>query len=214
MTAELQVQLREASTHSQLRRLRASGGVPGVVYGKGLAVPSKIAIDAKALTDMLKGNPYAVLDMEIPGAGKQPVMLAELQRDPISRQMLHVDFRRIDMNEKITTSARLDFTGVSPGEKEGGMLQLVLHEIDIECYPKDIPDAIAADVGGLEMGEHLTIGDLTLPAGVTAVQDPETVIVAVLAPQKERSEDEVEALNDEAEEDRKHSEAALAVEKD
>lgn len=214
MSAALQVQLREASTKGELRRIRASGGVPGVVYGKGLTTPSKIAVDAKALADMLKGNPYAVIDMDIPGAGKQPVMLSELQRDPISRQVMHIDFRRIDMNEKITTSARLDFTGVSPGEKEGGMLQLVLHEIDIECYPKDIPDVIAADVGGLGMGEHLTIGDLSLPSGVTATQDPETIIVAVLAPQKERSEEEVEALNDEAEEDRKHAEAALAVEKD
>jgi len=94
------------------------------------------------------------------------------------------------------------------------MLQTVLHEIDIECYPKDIPDVITADVGGLGMGEHLTIGDLWLPSGVTATQDPETVVVAVLAPQKERTEEELESLKDEAEEDRKHSEAALAVEKD
>ncbi len=213
MTA-LQVQLRETSTKGELRRIRESGGIPGVVYGKGLAAPSKIAIDAKAFADMLKGNPYAVVDMDIPGAGKQPVMLSELQRDPISRQVLHIDFRRIDMNQKITTSARLDFAGESPGEKEGGMLQFVLHEIDIECYPKDIPDAIAADVSGLGMGEHLTIGDLALPAGVTAVQDPDTIIVAVLAPQKERTEEEAEALDDQAEEDRKHSEAAMAVDTD
>ena len=163
---------------------------------------------------MLRSNPYAVLDMDVPGAGKQSVMLAELQRDPISRLVKHVDFRSIDLNEKIATAARLDFVGVSPGEKEGGMLQTVLHEIEIECYPKDIPEAIEADVGGLGMGEHLTIGELKLPAGVVATQDPETVVVAVLAPQKERTEDEVEAMNDEAEEDRKHSEAATAVDKD
>ncbi|MFC4600557.1 50S ribosomal protein L25 [Cohnella hongkongensis] len=214
MSAALLVQLRETSSKGELRRLRESGGVPGVVYGKGLAAASKIAIDARALAGMLKGNPYAVIDMDIPGAGKHPVMLSEMQKDPISGQVLHIDFRRIDLNEKITTSARLDFTGESPGEKEGGLLQVVLHEIEIECYPKDIPDAIAADVSGLEMGEHLTIGEIALPSGVAAVQDPETVVVAVLAPQKERSEEEAEALDDQAEEDRKHAEAAKAAETD
>jgi large subunit ribosomal protein L25 len=176
--------------------------------------PAMITIDAKALSGVLRSSPYAVMDMEVPGAGKQPVMLAELQRDPISREVMHVDFRRIDMNQKISTSARLEVTGVSPGEKEGGMLQVVLHEIGIECYPKDIPEAVTADVSALEMGEHLTVGDLALPSGVVATQEADTIVVAVLAPQKERTEEELEAMQDEAEEDRKHSEAALAVEKD
>jgi large subunit ribosomal protein L25 len=172
-----------------------------------------ISIEAKDLSTMLRSYPNAVIEMDIPGVGKQPVMMAEMQRDPMSRQVLHIDFHRIDMNQKITTGARLEVTGVSPGEKEGGMLQTVLHEIEIECYPKDIPDSIAVDVSGLGVGEHLTISDLVLPKGVEATQDPEMVILAVLAPQKERTEEELDALNDEAEEDRKHSEAALAVDK-
>jgi large subunit ribosomal protein L25 len=94
------------------------------------------------------------------------------------------------------------------------MLQMVLHEIEIECYPKDIPDAITLDVSGLQMGENLSISDVTMPIGVVATQDPETVIVAVLAPQKERTEEEVDEINDEAEENRKQHEAAVAVEKD
>jgi len=214
MSALLQVQSREETSKGGLKKIRASGQVPGVVYGKGLEAPSRISVEGKKLTELLRSNPYAVIELDIPGAGKQSAMLSELQRDPISRQVTHVDFRSIDLNEKISTSARLDFVGVSPGEKEGGMLQTVLHEIDIECYPKDIPAAIEADVGSLGMGEHLTIGQLKLPAGVVALQDPDTVVVAVLAPQKERSEEELEAMKDEAEEDRKHSEAALAVEKD
>jgi len=213
MSTALQVQARDSSSKGELRRIRESGNVPGVVYGKGMNAPSKISIDAKGLSAMLRSHPYAVIEMDVPGAGKQPVMMAELQRDSLSGQLLHVDFRRIDMNEKIKTSARLEINGTSSGEKEGGMLQAVLHEVEIECYPKDIPDSISLDVSGLELGEHLTIGDLKLPSGVEATQDAETVIVAVLAPQKERTEDELEALDDEAEEDRKHYEAAQAVDK-
>ncbi|WP_239618977.1 50S ribosomal protein L25 [Cohnella mopanensis] len=213
MSATLQVQAREASTKGELRQIRNSGKIPGVVYGKGLMSPSKISMDAKDLNTLLRTHSHAVIEMEIPDQGKQPVMLSEVQRDPLSRQILHIDFHRIDLNAKISTAARLDVTGVSPGEKEGGMLQLTLHEIEIECYPKDIPDFIAVDVGRLEIGEHLTIGELTLPNGVEATQDPDTVILAVLAPQKERTEEELDALDDKAEEDRKHSEAALAIDK-
>ncbi|QJD85828.1 50S ribosomal protein L25 [Cohnella herbarum] len=213
MSASLSVQAREASTKGDLRKVRSSGKVPGIVYGKGLEQPSMISIEAKDLATMLRSYPNAVIEMDIPGAGKHPVMMAEMQRDSMSRQVLHIDFKRINMNEKITTGARLEVTGVSPGEKEGGMLQTVLHEIEIECYPRDIPESITVDVSGLGVGEHLTISDLILPNGVEATQDPETVILAVLAPQKERTEEELDALNDEAEEDRKHSEAATAVDK-
>jgi large subunit ribosomal protein L25 len=94
------------------------------------------------------------------------------------------------------------------------MLQLVLHEVEIECYPKDIPDSIVIDVSELQMGEHLSIGDLKLPDGVAATQDLTTVIVAVLAPQKEQTEEELDVLEDEAEENEKHHDAAMAVQKD
>ncbi len=214
MSTTLQVQAREVSSRSDLRRIRASGQVPGVIYGKGLDAPSIISLDAKQLSAMLRSHPHAVMEIDVPGVGKHPVMMADLQRDSLSGQVLHIDFRRINMNEKITAPARLEITGTSPGEKEGGMLQIVLHEIEIECYPKDIPDFIAVDVSGLQIGENLAISDLKLPAGVVAAQDPESVIIAVLAPQKERTEEEVDALEDEAAEDRKHEEAAQAVDKD
>ncbi|TVX95789.1 50S ribosomal protein L25 [Cohnella terricola] len=214
MSPMLQAQLREVSTKGDLRRIRSTGYVPGVVYGKGLSAPSAITVNAKDVEAMLRSHPYAVIDIDIPGTGRQPVMMSDLQRDPISRHVTHIDFHKINMNEKIATSARVDITGASPGEKEGGMLQLVLHEIDIECYPKDIPDAIAADVSGLGMGDHLTVGELKLPSGVTSTQDPETIVVAVLAPQKERSEDELDDMDVEVEENRKNRENAIAVEKD
>jgi large subunit ribosomal protein L25 len=213
MNRTLQVQQREVSSRGQLRRIRSEGKVPGVVYGKGMSGPTNISIDAKELMIMLRSHPYAVVEMEIPGAGKLPVMMTELQRDPLSQQVMHIDFHLINMNEKITTSTRLEITGTSPGEQEGGMLQLVLHDIEIQCYPSDIPDHLSVDVSNLEIGHHLSISDLNLPTGVETLQDPTSVIVSIIAPQKERTEEEVDALEDEAEEDRKHAEAAQAIEK-
>lgn len=213
MNTTLQVQHREVSSRGQLRRIRSEGKVPGVIYGKGMSGPANISIEAKDLAAMLRSNPHAVMEVDVPGVGMYPVMMVDLQRDSLTQQVMHIDFHRINMNEKITTMTRLEITGSSPGEREGGMLQLVQHEIEIECYPRDIPDHISVDVSKLEVGDHLSISDLKLPSGVQAKQDDTAVIVAVLAPQKERTEEDVDALEDEAEEDRKHAVAAQAVEK-
>jgi ribosomal protein L25, Ctc-form len=212
--ATLQVERREVGSRYQLNQIRKSGKVPGVIYGKGLSAPMPIALDGKELLALIRSHPHAVIEVDVPGAGKHPIMMAEVQRDPMTQLVKHIDFRRVDMNAKISTSARLEVTGSSVGEREGGMLQLVLHEVDIECYPKDIPDVITADVSQLGLGEHLTIADLQIPAGVVVTQDPETVVVAILAPQKERSEEELDEMNDADVENRRHREAALAVEKD
>lgn len=212
--ATLQVERREIGSRYKLNKIRKSGKVPGVIYGKGLVAPMPVSLDGKQLTAFVNSHPHAVIEVEVPGEGKHPIMMAELQRDSITQLITHIDFRRVDMNEKISTSARLDVSGASIGEREGGMLQLVLHEVDIECYPKDIPDVITADISGLGLGEHLTIADLQLPPGVVATQDPETVIVAILAPQKERTEEELDQMHDEDVENRRHREAAVAVEKD
>ena len=214
MNATLQVERRKIGSNYQLRMLRKTGKVPGVIYGKGLNAPTPISIDAKQLSAFLGSSPHAVVEVDVPGEGKHPIMMAEVQRDPFTRNVLHVDFRRVDMNAKINTSARLEFVGKSAGEQEGGMLQIVLHEIEIACYPKDIPDAVPVDVSALGVGEHLSIGELKLPAGVEATQDENTVIVAILAPQKERSEEELDELHEAELQNEKHRDAAVAVEKD
>lgn len=189
MNTTLKVQRRDKSSRSDLNQIRKEGMIPGVVYGKGMDSPAPISVDEKDLMVMLRTHPHAVVDLEVPGEGKQPVMMADLQRDVITRQVLHIDFHRINMNEKIKAPARLEITGKSAGEQEGGMLQLVLHEIEVLCYPKDIPESISVDVSGLQIGETLSIADLKLPDGVEAAQDSDMVVVSVLAPQKAADDD-------------------------
>lgn len=190
MGTALQFRPRDKSSRGALRQIRISGRVPGVIYGKGLDSPALISVDAKELHAMLRSHPHAVIEADVPGRGKLPLMLADIQRDKVSREVQHIDFKRINMNEKIKTPVRVEIQGVSPGDKEGGMLQTVLHEVEVECYPKDIPDTVVADVGGLQIGDNLTIADLQFPEGVVPLQDAGMVVVAVLAPQKEAEAEE------------------------
>lgn len=214
MNQVLHPELRDTQSRSGLRQIRESGKIPGVVYGKAVNKPTSIAVNEKELLAILRSHPRAILDMEVPGIGNQAVMMTDVQRDPISHKVLHIDFHQVDLDKKIKAPARLEANGQSPGEKEGGLLQFVIHELDVECYPRDFPESIPVDVSGLQLGDHLTVADLKMPSGVEASADPDAVVVAVLAPQKERTEEELETMDDLAEENANHRKAAVAVEKD
>jgi large subunit ribosomal protein L25 len=195
----IKAERRELSSRGEVKKMRREGKVPGVIYGIGMDKPTSITVDVKEIQALLKSNPHAVLEIEVPGIGKNNVLLTEVQRDSLSRELLHIDFHKINMNESIKTLVRLEFSGQPAGEKEGGMLQIVLHELEVECLPKDLPESITVEVEGLQVGENLTIADLKLPDSVKTAVDPEAVVVAVLAPQKEAAEDEeVPASGDEA----------------
>ncbi|MDG0795293.1 50S ribosomal protein L25 [Cohnella ginsengisoli] len=214
MTTTLRAESRQRSTKGALRQLRIQGRVPGVVYGKGLQEPSPIALDSKELSALMRGHAHAVLQLELPGNGSQSVLLTDVQRDKLSGQVLHVDFHQINLNEKIKAPIRVEVSGTSPGEKEGGLLTVVLHEIEVECVARDLPESVTADISSLGFGENLTIGQLAFPPGVKPLQDEETVVVAVLAPQKDISAEEADASADVSEENAKHHDAAQAVETD
>ncbi|MCP3775385.1 50S ribosomal protein L25 [Paenibacillus sp. MZ04-78.2] len=191
MATSLKAEARTGRTKGDRNRLRAEGKVPGVVYGKKVAQTS-IAIDQKELLALLKTNPHAVIDMDIPQFGKQPVMINEVQRDALSRQLLHVDFHQINMDEPVQTTVRLEYIGDPEGVKVGGILQVQHHEIEIRCLPQHIPTSIEVDVSGLEIGQSMLVSELKLPEGVEVKTDVHDVIATILTPQKE-AEPEVEA---------------------
>ncbi|WP_276357722.1 50S ribosomal protein L25 [Cohnella caldifontis] len=211
MNLTLKAEKRETGSGSALRRLRRGGLVPGVVYGKGLPEPTPVSIPLKDLQAVLRANPHAVIELEIPGLGREHVLISEMQTEPLSRDVMHVDFHQINMNEKIRAPIRLELSGKSVGEKEGGLLQLVHHELEVECLAKDLPDFVSLDVSNLQMGDSLTVADLTLPAGVRPILDEDEVLVTVLAPQKDLTEAEAEAADDKAEERENQAKAAPMV---
>lgn len=193
MALTMKAEERRVRSKGELRRLREEGKVPGVVYGKNIDEPTPIVVDEKELQSILKTHPNAVLEMEVPSAGKQPVMMTDVQRDALSRRLMHIDFHQINMNEEVRTQVPLHVTGDSVGVREGGILSVLLHELEVYCLPGEIPEQIEVDVSALQVGENLLVGDLNLPDRVETRVDAEQVVVTVLAPQKEAVDEEAEA---------------------
>jgi large subunit ribosomal protein L25 len=189
----LQVTARAVEGSRSTRRLRKQGLVPGVVYGGG-DEPQTFAVDALTLRSTL-AHAGAVIDLKIDGGTAVPVIVKDVQNHPVRGQAIHLDLLRVDMNQPIHAVVVLELVGgdESPGVSEGGVLSQDTRELNIEALPDDIPDSITHDVSGLEMNSTLTLSAVTVPEGVTLLDDPEeTVIATITPPTLEPVEDDIE----------------------
>jgi large subunit ribosomal protein L25 len=178
----IEVQKREVGGKNANRRLRASGLIPAIVYGGGReSVP--IQVDRKAIHELLKqeGGANAVFLLKLAGTGKERhTMVRDLAIDAITRQILHIDFQRVLMTEKVRVTVPVDLQGTAEGVKnQGGVLDFITREVQIECLPREIPAKLVLDVSALQVGDHLEAKDLSLPAKVELLDEPERVIAAV-----------------------------------
>ncbi len=167
------------------RRLRRAGQTPGIIYG-GTEAPVNIALDHNALYHALKKEAFhsSILDMKVDGKAEK-VVLRDFQMHAYKQLVLHVDFQRVDPNQKIHVKVPLHFVNAetSPAVKlSGGVISHVLNELDVSCLPKDLPEFIEVDLSGMTEGASFHVADLKLPAGVTAVhaKDNPTIAVAVI----------------------------------
>jgi large subunit ribosomal protein L25 len=200
---KIEVQERKETGSGASRRLRAAGNLPAVVYGGGKD-PVPIVVDRKTVAELLRqsGGANAVFLLKMAGTDKsRHVMTREISVDAISRQVVHIDFQRIDMSNKVRVSVAIALEGVPEGVKnEGGVLDFINREVEIECLPSDIPAAIELNVDALMIGDHLEASDLVLPDGVELADDAPRVIVAVahsrVAAEVEEAEAEAEAEAD------------------
>jgi large subunit ribosomal protein L25 len=177
----LEVKPRAERGKNANRRLRRDGKVAGVVYGMELP-PQAVQIDRRQIVTMLREgateNSIFLLHME--GSEDHHTMIRELQVDPIDRRILHIDFQRIDLAQTVTVKVEIEIVGIPEGVKnEGGMIDFVTREVEVECLPTEIPDKLVLDVSELHVGQHAEAGDLTLPEGVVLAEDPHRVIAAV-----------------------------------
>ncbi|MGG1514639.1 50S ribosomal protein L25 [Paenibacillus oryzisoli] len=184
MAVSLQAEARKEATKSEIKQLREKGKIPAVVYGAKVA-STVITVDWKDVQTVLRTNPHAIIDLSIASAGTQPVMINEIQRNPMSREVLHIDFHQINMNEPIKTIVALEFTGDSVGAREGGIVQVQMHEVEIRCMPNQIPASIAVDISSLGLGDNLHVSQISVPAGVEMKSDSNDIVVTILVPQKE-----------------------------
>lgn len=168
--------------------VRKSGMIPGVLFGHGSA-PTAIALDAKAFDELLhRGGKNHLLDITLDGGGRDTALIRDVQRDPISRRVVHADLQRVGATEEIAASLPLVTVGVAEGVKNsGGVMDVVLHAVDVTGPANALPEHIEADVSKLAINAHLTAGDLTLPPSIRLALDPSTILIAI-APSKTEAE--------------------------
>jgi large subunit ribosomal protein L25 len=190
-TTALSVAHRDPSGSRAARRLRREGNVPGVVYGGG-EDPVAFQVEARTLRTAL-AHAGAVIDLKIADDAASPVVVKELTRHPVSGETVHVDLLRVRLDQAIQSTVTLELTGAddAPGAKEGGVLEHVTRELNIEALPTDIPDSIQLDVSGMQINDTLTIESIVVPSEVKVLDDPETV-VATLTPPRLQVEEEPE----------------------
>jgi large subunit ribosomal protein L25 len=189
---QLNVRIREPSGSREARRLRRASRVPGVLYGGGQE-PLSFDVDARELRLALSGA-GAVLDLSVDGGAPTPVMLKEAQRHPVRGETVHVDLLRVRLDKPIHTVVVLELTGAdeSPGVREGGVLEQITRELNVEALPTAIPEAIVHDVAAMQIGETLTLAAVTPPPGVTLLDALEETVLATLTPPRLQTEAETE----------------------
>ena len=185
------------------RRLRRQGLVPGVVYGGGNGDSVSFKVSTRDLrTALVAGS--AVLDLEVGGGKAVPVIVKDQQRHPVRDEILHVDLLEVRLDEKIQSTVAVDLEGAeeAPGSKEGGVVEHVTRELNIEALPTDIPERIVVDVSGMEAAATMHLAEVSAPEGVTFLDDPEETIIATVTvptevPEEPEIEEETELVGEE-----------------
>lgn len=183
------------------RRLAGEGLIPAVIYGAGRET-TPIALDRHDFELFVQHHEGSggLLELTIEGE-KKPVaaMIKQVQMSPVKGSILHVDFIAVRMDQVVQTPVPLHLVGDAAGVKVGGLLLSNMHEVTIEALPGDLPDYVEADISALEIGSTLLVGDLSAPAGVTIIDDPESVVCSVTAPAVEPTEEELAAAAEQVE---------------
>lgn len=164
------------------KRLRDTGKVPGVVYGhKEAVVP--VTLPKKELVNHLNKGAH-VFDLSLDGKA-QKVLVKEVQYDHLGIEVIHVDFARVSLDEKVEVTVPLELKGTPKGEDDGGVLQQIMAELEVECLVTDIPSVIVHNVAEMKLDDVVHVKDLKLPPGVRALQDEDQVVAQLKAVEEE-----------------------------
>ena len=193
---DLQAKKRDGRGKNDSRRLRHEGMAPAVLYGDSTSSEGSTAIIIPAKTvdyTLSHIGDNALYDIDL-GEGTATARIVDVQRNPVSGILTHVDFAPVNMRERIEITVPISVIGDAPGvDEEGGVLQQVAYEVQVESLPGDIPQEIEVDVSSLGLNENLTLGDLTLPNGVELLSEAEEVAVTITQPTEITDEEMEEA---------------------
>ena len=176
------------------RKLRATGRIPAVVYGRGKATRA-VTLDPIALSKLLKSSHLGIntlIDLKI-GKTETVVLVREIQRQPVGGAYLHADLYEVDLQQAIQVRVPLHVVGKAKGVENGGLLDHPLRDVEIECLPRAIPDQVVVDVSDLDVGDSIHVRDLVLPEGATMLSDPDLAVASVVLPAAEEETKPAEA---------------------
>jgi large subunit ribosomal protein L25 len=194
MAVKLKADRREDLTKSATKEARNKGRLPAVLYGKGKE-PKTISLDSIELVKTVRDEGRnAIISLDIEGESPVDVMLHEYQMDPIKEELIHADFYIVDMSEEMDVEVSLRLDGEAEGVRDGGVLQQPLYVLQVRAKPREIPEEIAVDISELKVGDSITVADLKTSDNYEVLDDLETTIATILAP------DTVEDIEESADE--------------
>lgn len=179
-TVALVATSRNESGSQAARKLRRKGLVPAVLYGHKEATVH-LSLNLDEFTKALRHG-ARVVDLKTEGGKDEKALIRDLQWDHLGKSLLHIDFTRVSLDERIHVTVRLELRGIAPGVNSGGVLDQPLHELEIECLAISIPETIRVNIAELQLGGIIHVKDLTLPEGVTVKADPDAIVVHVTTP--------------------------------
>ena len=187
---QLKATHRNRSGSGVLKQMRREGLVPAVIYGAG-SENENVKVDAKEFFDLLHhaASESILVDLDVEGK-KRLALIQDIQHDSLTNAYIHADFLAVNENEEITAVIPVEAVGTAAGVKEGGILDVQLHDLEITCLPKDLPEIIEVDVSSIELNGSLHIGEITFPSGVTPTS-AEDVVVAIVSEPRVKEEEEV-----------------------
>jgi len=191
---------RDLAGSSNARRLRGTGTLPGIVYGSGRE-PVSVQVETHEFEQILHhhASESLLIKINLDGEGDLSVLVKDVQHHPVTSELVHVDFMRVEANKPILVEISLELVGDALGVKAGGILDHVMHSISVECLPADLVDSFEVDVSALEIGQSLQVSDLDLGARYKLMVDETAIVAAVSGPRAEEEDEEEEADTDEPE---------------
>lgn len=173
MAEVLQVSVREEVGSNAVKRVRAAGQIPAILYGHQQANVN-LAVPAEQVRAAIRHGSRMI---ELQGGVSDTALIREVQWDHLGANILHLDLTRVSATEKVQVSVRVELKGEAPGAKEGGMVDHMIHELEIECPASDLPEKLVVNINALRVGDSIKVSDLVLPPGVSVLAEPEEMVV-------------------------------------
>jgi large subunit ribosomal protein L25 len=182
MSEALTVKLRESTGKRNARRMRLSGSIPAVLYGHGEQTKS-LSVPAEQLAAALRHGARLI---ELQGDVSEKAFIRQLQWDTYGAHVLHLDLTRVSEHEKIQMKVPVELRGEAPGVKNGGVIEHLLHEVEIECAASAIPEKLQVRINDLQLDGQITVGEIQLPSGVEVLAEADAVVVQCVMPKVEQ----------------------------